>query len=643
MGHGAAAVSADGAFTQGVQVGAHTKPDAEFVGATARRRRRELRLAELDKQINEAGGTVEGLDGAIDRIETLLSELATARKELPRTGPIAVAARVQTEAVGMLRARRETRDTARSNLDKAIAEVGDRQRRLARTAAEHRISPEPDVVDQVGAAVERFHRSAHDLVTARDTEASRADTLQHAEQRRDDARTEAAELADDAAEAEREHAEQEHGLATLRASVGDDVDKVLRDIEETKARIQATDRELTQQRKAHGGAAEQAGKADGAVNGAHSALATAIAEAQADAGRLAPYAHREILDLLRVPTGPAWPGAAEDWPDPAELAAEAERTLARSPDAGLSALPDAVTGLHDAIHAATAELSPTEASLKSTTTRLSSALDTLQGQLSAAGHDYHPEWEADQDMIVVRVADEGGYAPIGDFARRITDARRDQEQLLTESERRILEDALLGRLAQQIHDRTIDARDLIGRMSAEMRTRRMSSGVTVGVHWELADTLDDGQREICRLLDRDASRLGPDELAGMRAHFASRIKTARAQHPDKSYADLLADVLDYRRWRTFAFTLVAGDGGEERLTQARHSTLSGGEQSVSLHLPLFAAAHVTLSSARAHCPRLLALDEAFAGVDDTGRRELLGLTAQFDLDLFMTGYDLWAA
>ena len=63
---------------------------------------------------------------------------------------------------------------------------------------------------------------------------------------------------------------------------------------------------------------------------------------------------------------------------------------------------------------------------------------------------------------------------------------------------------------------------------------------------------------------------------------------------------------------------------------------------MSLHLPLFAAAHVMLSSAAPHCPRLLALDEAFAGIDDSGRSELLGLTAQFDLDLFMTGYDLWA-
>jgi hypothetical protein len=49
-----------------------------------------------------------------------------------------------------------------------------------------------------------------------------------------------------------------------------------------------------------------------------------------------------------------------------------------------------------------------------------------------------------------------------------------------------------------------------------------------------------------------------------------------------------------------------------------------------------------LNSADRHAPRLLGLDEAFAGVDDTGRGELMSLAAQFDLDLFMTGYDLWA-
>lgn len=121
---------------------------------------------------------------------------------------------------------------------------------------------------------------------------------------------------------------------------------------------------------------------------------------------------------------------------------------------------------------ATAELRPTESSLKSSRTRVSGALGELQTQLAAAGHDYRPEWDTIDDVIVVKVADEQGYASIGDFARRIAESRRDQEQLLTESERRILEDAVLGRLASQIHARTTDARDLIGQMSREMRGRR---------------------------------------------------------------------------------------------------------------------------------------------------------------------------
>ena len=35
------------------------------------------------------------------------------------------------------------------------------------------------------------------------------------------------------------------------------------------------------------------------------------------------------------------------------------------------------------------------------------------------------------------------------------------------------------------------------------------------------------------------------------------------------------------------------------------------------------------------------LDEAFAGIDDETQAKLLGLTVEFDLDLFLTGHDLW--
>ena len=122
--------------------------------------------------------------------------------------------------------------------------------------------------------------------------------------------------------------------------------------------------------------------------------------------------------------------------------------------------------------AATRDLTPTETWLKQSATRLTQALDELQAQLAAAGQDYRPEWDSADGVIVVRVADEQGPLPVA--ALRPADRRRTaatRQLLLSESEQRILEDALLTRLAQQIHDRTVDARDLIGRMNTDMRGR----------------------------------------------------------------------------------------------------------------------------------------------------------------------------
>ncbi|GAA1971749.1 TIGR02680 family protein [Amycolatopsis minnesotensis] len=614
-------ISAEGGFAQGIQVGAHHKPDAEYIGVTARQRRRETRLAEIGAQIETTEETLAGLENALAEVRSWLELVDTARAELPSVGDILRALERQTAAAAELRVRRGTLDDARLELDQAVAAVADCDRRLAKVASERSLPAE--TVDQVAAAVDRFRESAAELTAARRDERTVSGQVDVAGRLLAEAEVSAKTTADDAEEAESRHAEQAEVLRTLHESVGADVQAVLDEVTKTRRLVGELNGKQGIARKAHTKAVEVAALAEGEVKTASAAAQSAIAETRTDARRLEPYARRELLDLLKVPPGPAWPASDEAWLDE-------------------SVLPEGVLALLEGIHAVGADLRPSESSLKSSKTRVSSALDELQTELARAGHDYHPEWESDGDVIVVRVADEQGFASIGDFARRINAARRDQELLLTDSERRILEDALLGRLAQQIHDRTVDARDLIGQMNTEMRARRMSSGTGIGVRWELADSLDEAQREICRLLERDASRLGPDDLARMREHFAARIKMARALPGNRSYVELLADVLDYRKWRVFAFALVAPDGTEERLTQARHSTLSGGEQSVSLHLPLFAAAHVLLSSASPDCPRLLALDEAFAGVDDNGRSELLALTAQFDLDLFMTGYDLWA-
>jgi uncharacterized protein (TIGR02680 family) len=646
-----ATVSTGGRFSQGVQLGAFAKPAAEYVGATARARRRAVRLAELDVLITGATGRLDDTDRLITRAHAVLDAVDAAAAELPRVGMIVEALRRHDRAAGVLRATREALDAARSTLDQAVAEVGARDRLLRRTAADRALAP--DAVDDVAAALTRFGRTAARLAGVRREAGAARARVEDETGRLEQAQGDEQAAIGDADRAELRCTEESDRFEVLRQTVGAEADEVLAKVAQTESAIGAAENERSAAATAKEHAAEEWARAGAQVDGAVEALRTALVEEQAEARRLAPFADQDVLALLRCSPELRWPARHEDWPDPdATCAALTGAALdgaaldgAAPLDGGagrLRTLPAAVVALHDGVLTATRELSPTEASAKQSATRLARALDELAAELSAAGHDYRPEWDSVDGIILVRVADEHGLAPVGAFGERIAQARRDQEQLLTESERRVLEDALLTQLARQIHERTVDARDLIGRMNAEMRRRRMSSGLTVGVRWELADALADEQREVVRLMERDAAGLGPDELARMRAYFAASIKAVRAAKPDRAYRELLGEVLDYRRWRSFSFFLHPPTGGEERLTRARHGQLSGGEQSVSLHLPLFAAAHAMLNSADPRCPRLLALDEAFAGVDDKGRTELFGLAAEFDFDLFMTGFDLWA-
>ncbi|MDZ7732571.1 MAG: SbcC/MukB-like Walker B domain-containing protein [Acidimicrobiia bacterium] len=179
-------------------------------------------------------------------------------------------------------------------------------------------------------------------------------------------------------------------------------------------------------------------------------------------------------------------------------------------------------------------------------------------------------------------------------------------------------------------------------MNESLRRRSMSSGMTVQLSWVLHDDASDAQRAIAALLEQEPTMLGTDERDRLRAHFAGEIRAARAEAPTEPYRVLLARVLDHRRWRTFGLRLVHPDGRREALTRRVFNRLSGGERATALHLPLFAAAASHYRSARPEAPRLIALDEAFAGIDGDTTERLMALTVEFDLDLFLTGHDLWA-
>lgn len=217
-----------------------------------------------------------------------------------------------------------------------------------------------------------------------------------------------------------------------------------------------------------------------------------------------------------------------------------------------------------------------------------------------------------------------------------------QQELLTERDREIFERHLLTRVSEELRHLLNDADALVERINRSLADRPTASGKSVRLRWEV-DSADPSVRSAIGLLRKTAELLGPDEREELRRFFSTAISQRRAEDAAASYAEVLRQVLDYRSWHAFVPHIRSAGGGVQRLTRMLFRSLSGGEQAVVLHLPLFAAASAHYDIASPDAPRMIALDEAFAGIDEGMRAELMGLLVRFDLDILLTGHELWGA
>src|SRR6185437_12722821 len=133
----------------------------------------------------------------------------------------------------------------------------------------------------------------------------------------------------------------------------------------------------------------------------------------------------------------------------------------------------------------------------------------------------------------------------------------------------------------------------------------------------------------------------PEDRRVVGAMLQQRIAAERARADEAgggSVLDQLANALDYRRWHRFAVQRQQ-DGQWRKLS----GPASSGERALGLTVPLFAAiASFYGHGASRLAPRLMLLDEAFAGIDDAARAHCMGLIREFDLDFVITSEREWA-
>jgi uncharacterized protein (TIGR02680 family) len=633
-------------YSYGSHLGARPKPTAEFIGATNRAHRRRARLAELDRQLAEVGRRRAEVVARAGHTQATLADHDQARAELPKTAPVTKAMKAVAQAAVLVTAARERLTRAKAGLDKAVAELDAANRRLRHAGADREMPVSAELVDAVERAVADFERAAADLIRARDEAGRLAEDLTGRLERIDRLREENDDAADVLA-AQR----AEHRVDAEKLTVDERVGGV--EYEQLKDEIQTAERDLRAAREQLRKAGDQKDKehdslvrARSDLDHGRSALAGAVTELVTRALAFGPYAHGDLRPLLDVPVAVPWPAPAQ-WPPADQAAAQLANALAAgtAPNEPVQAiramLPADAMAILDAFTAATKGGRPaTDGALKNTVDRMWSAYREFETALKSGEDGYQADLTGDAPFIVEVMTNEGR-VPAAAFARKIAEDVEHQGVLLEQRERTVLEDSLLTALAQQIHSRVLAAKDLVDEMDADTRSKPMSSGMAIGIRWVRSDRLTDAQGAVSRLLDRDAASLGGDGLAELRGLLRAMIHDHRADNPRDTYREVLGSVLDYRSWHTFELRMISPGGVVERLTRKKHSEMSGGEKSATIHMPLFAAANALYSSAKPACPRLVALDEAFAGIDDKFKPELLGLTVRFDLDLFMTGHDLW--
>lgn len=277
-------------------------------------------------------------------------------------------------------------------------------------------------------------------------------------------------------------------------------------------------------------------------------------------------------------------------------------------------------------------------------TSLEECFETKEGY-AGVGEDFSP---LRKRMRVVS-AWNGKKVYLEEFYQILKTAIEETELLIKQKDRELFEDILSQTISQQLTDRIAESRNWVKDMSALMKELDTSMGLSFSLEWkprsaESEQELDTAELEQILLRDRDL--LTAEDIEKVAEHFRSKIRMEKRQLEEAdspiNYMELVRDALDYRKWFEFRMFYRQGTENRKPLTNAAFNRFSGGEKAMAMYVPLFAAVNAQYKKAdyEQH-PRILALDEAFAGVDDKNISSMFELVHKMDFDYIMNSQALW--
>lgn len=235
------------------------------------------------------------------------------------------------------------------------------------------------------------------------------------------------------------------------------------------------------------------------------------------------------------------------------------------------------------------------------------------------------------------------------FVEQLKSAIETQEELISAKDRELFEDILSQTISNKLMQRIEESRNWVKEMSHLMKNMDTSMGMTFSLDWKPVSNDSSAEmdvRSLEKILIRDKALITAEDEERVARHFRSVIRREKENlemnNDVPNYMDLVRNALDYRKWYEFRMSYTRVNEGKKDLTNAAFNRFSGGEKAMAMYVPLFAAVNAQYQKAtHADHPRIIALDEAFAGVDEKNISSMFELVEKLDFDYIMNSQVLW--
>jgi len=253
-----------------------------------------------------------------------------------------------------------------------------------------------------------------------------------------------------------------------------------------------------------------------------------------------------------------------------------------------------------------------------------------------------------RQRLVITLQKDGLELPLHEFIHSLQSDIELTMTVLEDKDRELFEDILTDTASHKLRARIEDSLQWSRDMNALMKSLHTSMGLTFSLDWkpkaaESEEDLDTAY--LVMLLNKDRTLLTREDSQRVSSHFRAKVKTARrnAEERDEliNYADLIREVLDYRTWYEFRIYYHRKGEDKKELTDHAFNQFSGGERAMAMYLPQFAAVSAQYQKCNGPYPRLLGLDEAFAGVDDINSGAMFELVNALNFDYILNSQALW--